>query len=124
MQAMIRLYQKYLPDFYIDCHVTDGADYIYPLTYDLQMHGNLSKQQSAWLQDSYLPFVENEIFEPLPVDISILTALLTAAAIFFVIFESCFQSIFIGPSSIETSKSGMLAYLALQTLVKRSLNRV
>lgn len=61
MQAMVRLYQEYLPDFYIDCHVTDGADYIYPLTYGLQMHGNLTQEQSAWLKDDYLGFVEEEM---------------------------------------------------------------
>ncbi len=61
MQAMIRLYQKSLPDFYIDCHVTDGADYIYPLTYGLQMQGNLNKTQTNWLRDDYLPFVEKEM---------------------------------------------------------------
>jgi len=58
MRAMIRLYQSWMPDFYIDCHVTDGADYIYPLTYGLQMHGNLIKKQSDWLRNIYLPFME------------------------------------------------------------------
>ena len=59
MQAMIKLYQTVLPDFYIDCHVTDGADYEYPLTYGLQMHGNLNSEQSIWLKDTYLPYVES-----------------------------------------------------------------
>ena len=61
MQAMIRLYQNYLPDFYIDCHVTDGADYVYPLTYGLQMHGNLTPEQSTWLKNDYLRFVEQNM---------------------------------------------------------------
>lgn len=61
MQAMISLYQTWLPDFYIDCHVTDGADYIYPLTYGLQMHGNLSQGQSEWIKNEYLPFVESNM---------------------------------------------------------------
>ena len=61
MQAMINLYQSWMPDFYIDCHVTDGADYIYPLTYGLQMHGNLSQGQSDWIKSKYLPFVESNM---------------------------------------------------------------
>ena len=61
MRAMVRLYQQYLPDFYIDCHVTDGADYIYPLTYGLQMHGNLTFDQSNWLKDDYLNYVEKSM---------------------------------------------------------------
>lgn len=63
MQAMINLYQKWRPDFYIDCHVTDGADYIYPLTYGLQMNGNLSQNQSQWLRDVYLPFVDKKMLD-------------------------------------------------------------
>jgi len=61
MQALIRLYQEVLPDFYIDCHVTDGADYQYPLTYGLQIHGNLNQDQSEWLGKTYLPYVEQEM---------------------------------------------------------------
>ena len=61
MRAMIKLYQQWLPDFYIDCHVTDGADYLYPLTYGLQMHGNLSDGQSKWLKEDYLPFVTSQM---------------------------------------------------------------
>lgn len=61
MQAMIRLYQKWLPDFYIDCHVTDGADYVYPLTYGIQMNGNLSEGQSDWLKNDYLPYVKSNM---------------------------------------------------------------
>ncbi len=61
MQAMIRLYQQWLPDFYIDCHVTDGADYIYPLTYGLQLEGNLHPLQTKWLKDKYLPFVKDQM---------------------------------------------------------------
>ncbi len=61
MQAMIRLYQEWLPDFYIDCHVTDGADYIYPLTYGLDMHGNLNEGLTKWLKGIYLPYVSESM---------------------------------------------------------------
>ncbi len=61
MRAMISLYQQLLPDFYIDCHVTDGADYVYPLTYGLQMQGNLNLEQTTWLKDVYLPYVSTQM---------------------------------------------------------------
>jgi hypothetical protein len=61
MRALIGLYQQVLPDFYIDCHVTDGADYVYPLTYGLQMQGNLDMEQTNWLKDTYLPFVTEKM---------------------------------------------------------------
>lgn len=61
MLAMIGLYQEWLPDFYIDCHVTDGADYIYPLTYGLQMEGNLYPGQTEWLKENYLPYISEQM---------------------------------------------------------------
>jgi murein tripeptide amidase MpaA len=61
MQAMINLFQQWLPDFYIDCHVTDGADYLYPLTYGIQMHGNLTNGQSEWLKEDYLSFMTSQM---------------------------------------------------------------
>jgi len=61
MQAMISLYQEVLPDFYLDCHVTDGADYLYPLTYGLQLQGNLNQEQTSWLKDIYLPYVSTQM---------------------------------------------------------------
>ena len=61
MKSMIQLYQNWMPDFYIDCHVTDGADYIYPLTYGLQMYGNLCASQTEWLKNNYLSYVEKEM---------------------------------------------------------------
>lgn len=61
MQAMIRLYQTWLPDFFIDCHVTNGADYVYPITYGLDIHGNLPSGLTHWLKDEYLPHIDHKM---------------------------------------------------------------
>jgi len=55
MQAMLTLYSKWQPDFYVDCHVTDGADYQYVITYKIDQEGILEKNISDWIANSYLP---------------------------------------------------------------------
>jgi len=61
MQAWLRLYNEWLPDFFIDCHVTDGADYQYSLTYALETKGNLEKNLSAWTENICEPFLVEEM---------------------------------------------------------------
>ncbi|MCK4657398.1 MAG: peptidase M14, partial [candidate division Zixibacteria bacterium] len=41
MRAWLKLFREWLPDFFIDCHVTDGADYQYTITYGLETHENM-----------------------------------------------------------------------------------
>ena len=39
--------------FFIDCHVTDGADYQYVITYVMEILGNMNPEQTKW-QKNYL----------------------------------------------------------------------
>jgi len=48
MKAWLTLYNKWLPDFFVDCHVTDGADFQYTMTYALETKGNMEKGLSDW----------------------------------------------------------------------------
>jgi hypothetical protein len=61
MQAMLRLISSWLPDFLIDTHSTNGADYQYTLTYILEMHGNIYSGTAAWIQEMLIPYMENYI---------------------------------------------------------------
>ncbi len=54
MQAWLRLFVQWLPDFFIDCHVTDGADYQYVVTYGLETNGNMDPALTRWTRDVYL----------------------------------------------------------------------
>lgn len=60
MQAWLKLYNTWDPDFFIDSHTTDGADYQYPVTieYDGFNHESLSQ----WLSMVYAPKF-NELME-------------------------------------------------------------
>ncbi len=53
MQHWLRMYNKWLPDFFIDIHTTDGADYQYQLTYDVEKYGYLDSGLTRWLNDIY-----------------------------------------------------------------------
>jgi hypothetical protein len=54
LQAWHSVFNKFLPDFFIDCHTTDGADYQYVITYDLPTYGNMFEEQTSWIKESYL----------------------------------------------------------------------
>jgi hypothetical protein len=51
MQAWLRLWDAWQPHFLVDIHATNGADYQYPLTYVLELRGNLDPDLTAWLED-------------------------------------------------------------------------
>ena len=43
MQHWLSLFNKWLPDFLVDCHVTDGADYQYVITYGFEDYQNVAQ---------------------------------------------------------------------------------
>ena len=58
MQAWLRLFSKWLPEFFIDTHTTDGADYQYPLTYLVEIFGNMDENLTRWARQNYIPAME------------------------------------------------------------------
>ncbi|MEJ2052341.1 MAG: M14 family metallopeptidase [Calditrichaceae bacterium] len=55
MKAWLKLYNAWLPEFFADCHVTDGADYQYTISYDIDRHGILDPDLIKWVENSLLP---------------------------------------------------------------------
>ena len=53
-EAWHSVFEQWRPDFFVDCHTTDGADYQYAITYDLPVYGNMSDSQTKWLKEQYL----------------------------------------------------------------------
>ena len=49
MQAWLRMFNEWLPDFFIDIHSTDGADYQYTVTYSVETGGNMDPALTGWL---------------------------------------------------------------------------
>ena len=54
MRAWLDLYTAWLPDFYIDSHVSDGADFRHVVMYGLELGGNLDPGLTDWTRDVYL----------------------------------------------------------------------
>ena len=61
MKSFLELYHKWNPDFFIDCHTTDGADYQYHITYDLCIFGNMDEDITNWQKNNFLPYVTNKM---------------------------------------------------------------
>jgi hypothetical protein len=59
MQAWLELYQQWQPDFFVDIHVTDGADYQYVMTYGLEIYGNMDNKLTIWAADQFTPAMES-----------------------------------------------------------------
>ncbi len=47
-RAWLALWNKWDPDLFIDCHVTDGADYRYNITYQFEHHDGIAPSVLAW----------------------------------------------------------------------------
>jgi hypothetical protein len=59
MRAWLKLYQAWLPDVFVDCHTTDGADYQYALTYGEEVGKDstwfVEPALGSWIRDTFLP---------------------------------------------------------------------
>ncbi|PKP16809.1 MAG: peptidase M14, partial [Bacteroidetes bacterium HGW-Bacteroidetes-22] len=61
MQAWLKLFNAWLPDFFIDTHTTDGADYEYVVTYALEDRGNIDPAIGEWLATGFTPEFEQKM---------------------------------------------------------------
>ena len=62
-QAWLKLFNEWLPDFFIDCHVTDGADFQYPITYSLNDQENVAPTVRDWIKEKFFPSVFSSMEE-------------------------------------------------------------
>lgn len=61
MRDWLKVFNRWLPDLFIDCHVTDGADYQYVVTYAIDRSVNVAEPVRAWTRDNYLPQLEQSM---------------------------------------------------------------
>ncbi|MFH1936652.1 MAG: hypothetical protein ABIK52_03710, partial [Bacteroidota bacterium] len=55
MKAWLNMYNRWEPDFFIDIHTTDGADYQYVLTYMMETLGQMDPGLTTWCDSVFLP---------------------------------------------------------------------
>ncbi|HEY6192535.1 MAG TPA: M14 family metallopeptidase [Bacteroidota bacterium] len=60
-RAWLKVYTSWLPDFFVDCHVTDGADFQHVFTYSIETHENVAAPVRAWITRGYIPFLESKL---------------------------------------------------------------
>lgn len=63
MQHFLKFYHHWDPDFSIDCHTTNGADYQYVVTYAIETGPQTDEGISAWTAEKYLPWIEKKMFD-------------------------------------------------------------
>ncbi len=63
-RAFLKLWNEWKPDFFIDCHVTDGADFQYNVTYEYAHFQEVSPVIKNWMDEHFdgnvVPKVEKE----------------------------------------------------------------
>ena len=63
-RAFLKLWNEWKPDFFIDCHVTDGADFRYNVTYEYAHFQEVSPFVKNWMDEHFdkniVPKVEAE----------------------------------------------------------------
>lgn len=61
MRFWLRLFNEWLPDMFVDIHVTDGADYQYVVTYGIETHENLVEPVRTWIDEDFLPNINERM---------------------------------------------------------------
>lgn len=52
-RAWLRLWNEWNPELFIDCHVTDGADFRYNVTYQFEEHENVPQPLRSWMKAAF-----------------------------------------------------------------------
>jgi murein tripeptide amidase MpaA len=61
IQSFLKLFNDWLPDFMIDNHTTNGADYQYHVTYGIETHQNIDRSLVNWINSKYLPYLTTKV---------------------------------------------------------------
>ena len=57
MRQWLQMYHRWLPHLFYDCHTTDGLDFQYLLTWNIDEHEQFGGAVSRWTRDTFLPGV-------------------------------------------------------------------
>ncbi|HEV8523513.1 MAG TPA: M14 family metallopeptidase [Terriglobales bacterium] len=60
-RAWLKLWNRWLPDFFVDDHVTDGADYQYDVTYHLTTGPSAFPGHDEWLRNTVEPYLDKSV---------------------------------------------------------------
>src|SRR6202789_1379314 len=60
-RAFLAMFHCWLPDFFVDDHVTDGADFQYDVTFTIEHLPNLNADTGHWLEQSVIPDLGHQV---------------------------------------------------------------
>ena len=58
MRQWLQMYHHWLPHLFYDCHTTDGVDFQYILTYNIDEHDQFGGAVARWTRELFLPGVK------------------------------------------------------------------
>jgi hypothetical protein len=61
MRAWLKLWHAWNPDFHIDNHVTDGADFQYDVTWDMARNQDIAEPAGAWVREKFVPELDRRM---------------------------------------------------------------
>ncbi|HEY3625241.1 MAG TPA: M14 family metallopeptidase [Terracidiphilus sp.] len=60
-RALLKMFHRWMPDFFVDDHVTDGADFQYDVTFYADSTPDVSPGIARWLRDEVTPELERRV---------------------------------------------------------------
>jgi hypothetical protein len=60
-RAFLKMFHRLLPDFFVDDHVTDGADFQYDVTFNADSTPNVFPATAKWIRDAVNPEIERQL---------------------------------------------------------------
>ena len=61
MRSWLKFYTRWLPDFSVDLHTTNGADYQYVITYAIEANTNVAPALADWTTNEFVPAITNRM---------------------------------------------------------------
>ena len=60
-RAFLKMFHRWMPDFFVDDHVTDGADFQYDVTFYADATPDVNPGIARWLRDEVTPQLERQV---------------------------------------------------------------
>jgi Zinc carboxypeptidase len=60
-RAFLKMFHRWMPDFFVDDHVTDGADFQYDVTFNADATPDVFPATARWLSETVTPGLESQI---------------------------------------------------------------
>src|SRR5271166_918323 len=60
-RAFLKMFHRWMPDFFVDDHVTDGMDYQYDVTFAIDDTPDVTPATASWIHDIVTPELDRQV---------------------------------------------------------------